>query len=412
MIPFVLTLPLLLTSLASPGPSDAADLAKAFKGRDQDKIAAALSGLEELGARGVDGLLAGTRHDETWVRVSAWRALGELKGEGAAAIGPLCQHIAKLRRIEGHDVVAVQEMLPLFMMSGMSEVMACGKPFPEPKGETKEDAYRAELNIERLVSLSALKKLTEPDPAAVLPHLAQAEVALGQDYSDVHTGFAVGTLFNKAKRLVVLEAGLMHENPRVQVACLLASCGIEEEIGTLPQLAEKLVSAPDPGVRGPAWAALITLAPESDAVREGAAAALADESAYVRVHVARALALRGGRGELALPVLLACMTDESPSVRSAAIQTFESDLMAGLMAIGKKKPPPSKDFQPKAAVSPLTKALADRDLGVKSRAARALGDFGAEAKSALPALKKLVKGGNKDVRAAVELAIAKIEDAG
>jgi HEAT repeat protein len=61
------------------------------------------------------------------------------------------------------------------------------------------------------------------------------------------------------------------------------------------------------------------------------------------------------------------------------------------------------------SVAPLIEALADRDFGVRAGAARALGEIGADARGAIPALTQALVDEHKTVRQSAEEALKKIE---
>ena len=151
---------------------------------------------------------------------------------------------------------------------------------------------------------------------------------------------------------------------------------------------------------------------------------LQDPSCDMRTSAALAAREYATVAEL-LPVALACRRDKDVKVSTKAIQ-----LMGSLMKVKAAVPAlvevlsasPTMDLREQAArslgeigaaakeaIPALTKALSDREWQVRTAAATALGEMGALARSAVPALKAAAADQEAYVRAAAERALTKIE---
>jgi len=129
-----------------------------------------------------------------------------------------------------------------------------------------------------------------------------------------------------------------------------------------------------------------------DAVRV-LADALSDSDIEVREVAAAALADFGPDAELALPKLLTAAGDESSLVRRRAVRA--------LGCLGSCED----------ALPALVAATDDPDPGVSLQAAATLGDLGAAAAPAVPALMALLWTGDVRVRAVIGVALARIGEA-
>lgn len=404
-------IPILALTLALAGPTspaatfgdDARALTKQIASADVEKAEAAVAGLKRLGRDGVDGLLAGTKHGDARVRAAAWLALAGLKGQAAAALAPACAFLATPPRDEwaspSECAFGIAMQVGFLAKSGSADIA--------PKNATKEQRADAQRLAERLAATCAASAIGAADPAAFGAIVARADVPLDRGYLDLHAAWMLAVHELDAAREALLRDGLAGGDPGLQAACLLAAVGGEEKSAPHAARIAELLDAPNAGVRGLAWEALLAIDPSNEAARAKADAALADESAFVRVLAARALTRHGGRGELAQPVLLACFHDASPFVRAAAVQAYDVELVDEMRALGKKGPDDA--FRPKSLVAPMTKLLGDREPNVRKRAASVLQRFGADAKMALPALKKASKDPSEDVRKAAERALRAIE---
>lgn len=392
------------TSPAIPTGDDARALTKQVASADVDKAEAAIAGLRRLGRDGVDGLLSGTKHGDARVRAGAWLALAELKGEAAAALAPACTFLAQPPRDEWANPQEMAFGLG-FQIGALSKIGAAGLA---PKDATKEERADVARLAERLAAITAASSIGAADPAAFAALVAKADVPLDRGYLDLHGAYLLAVHERKSERDALVRDGLASDAPGLQAACILAAYGKKDEgVQHAPRIAE-LLDSPEPGVRGLAWESLLLIDAANATARGKAESALADASAFVRVLAARALTRHGGRGEMAQPVLLACMQDAAPFVRIAAVQTYDVDIVDEFKSIGQNGPDTA--FRPKSLVQPLTKALADKDPGVRKRAASVLQRFGPDAKPAVSALRKASKDPDKDVRAAAERALRKIEE--
>lgn len=390
--------------------SDAKALTKKLQVSDRSTVADALVELGKLGRGGVAGLLVGTQHEEAWVRATAWRQLGDLGPAADGALGPACEKLVGTKRDPIHVLVGTRDVSAVAFASGFAQGVAGDGAFPKSKGEFAAQSERA---LERLMTISALADIGATSPTTFLSWIAKSEVSPSEGYHDLHAAFVIAVRKDKKKQHAILLDGLERAEPRVQAACLIGSYEIDEQVEEYTKRIEKRIGSTEPGVRGLAWAALISIAPNATVVREKAGAALTDPSAFVRVLVARSLALHGDSAqlEIATPVLEACASDESAFVRAAVIHTLEPDAMAAFRSKGADAGSTEPVLRAKVGVPLVSKALADKDPGVRLRAANALRAYGKDAKPAFGALKKLAKDEYEAVRDAAEATTRAVEKA-
>ena len=391
-----------LAATASPG-EDSKALVAHLKSKDDAELQGALQGLKELGAPGLDGLLKATKHEKAWVRATAWHWIEGLGADAKPALEPLCNALSKPPRDEWASTAELA--LGFGMQIGMIGAFVKGGPIPVQRDSNKEEQAQFEALVERLSAMSALVKLGSAEPAALVPWIDKAKLPLDRGYLDLHACFAAAIASSGEAGKAVLKSGLSAESPRVHVACLVACCMVGKKSGDLGPDIDALLGSPEPAVRALASEAHFGVRQPCDAVRARLLELVQDPSAYVRVHAARALATGCEAATEVLPAIEKGLTDSSPFVRLASIEVLGSLSKEPLF-------PTKKDFVPirsETAVKPLTSALSDASAEIRKRAAQTLGNYGAPAKSALPALHKLEKDPDSAVRKAVAAAIQALE---
>lgn len=391
------------SSFAAPVDGDAKTLVAQLDNADDKQVQAALEGLKDLGADGVDGLLKATKHKQVWVRASAWRWLGELGADAQPALGPLCAALALTPRDEWASVM--EFVMGFGMQEGLIGMMVTGGPLKHPKGQSKAEEVEFDNMCERLAAMSAFVKIGTTDFAALMPLIEKTATPLDRGYCDLHVCFSTIASKLKEEGRSVVAAGLTHPSPRVQVASLLACPFVAEDSSVFGASVIKLLDSPEVGVRGLAAEVLIGMRHPCDVFSERLMELTRDESAYVRMQAARAAASGCDQAEAVLPVLEKCISDPSVFTRIAAIDALNNLAGGSMFAMRSKKPP----FRPESAVKPLTAALTDKNVEVRRRAASTLGNYGPIAAPALPALRKATADPDKRVRAAAEVAVEAIE---
>ena len=143
-------------------------------------------------------------------------------------------------------------------------------------------------------------------------------------------------------------------------------------------------------VRQAAAAVLLQAGPAAARIQPALADALADDDPAVRIFAAAAVA-QLGEPQSAVPVLLAGLGHEDPSIRA------ESAGMLGVVEAAHVR-----------AVRPLIEALNDPEAVVRLAAAEALGAIGTAAKPALEPLWRLIRDPDETVREGALRAIRRI----
>jgi HEAT repeat protein len=153
---------------------------------------------------------------------------------------------------------------------------------------------------------------------------------------------------------------------------------------------------PDPIMRREALFALGAIGPASAKVTDKIGAMLADEDQEVRHATCYALGRIGPEARAALPKLRAAMDSDDEFLRLAAV-------WASL------KISPKDEELKRKAVPYLTKGLVDEREHIRIEAAYTLGELGAVAKPAIPALKLAEQDDSDDVRAAATKALEMLQ---
>jgi HEAT repeat protein len=132
------------------------------------------------------------------------------------------------------------------------------------------------------------------------------------------------------------------------------------------------------------------------------ARALADEEPFVRMNAALALLRQGEEARPAVPALIQALKDDANRTNCNAFTCTIQEVAA--LALGRASAGTAD------AVAALTEALeAATTIGMRTAAARALGDVGAAARPAAPQLRALLKDKDAAVRDAAQEALRKIE---
>ncbi len=188
---------------------------------------------------------------------------------------------------------------------------------------------------------------------------------------------------------------------RYQAIYALGAIGPEAP-EAVPALATIMLEDPDREARHQAAFALSKMDPASREAVPALAQALADEEPFVRVNAAIALFRLRGESRPAVPALIKALKDER-NQRPVGRFLFTIQEMVAL-ALGRASA--GSDEGVPALSAALETAPTEETRVV---AVRALGEIGAEAKPAAPALQALLKHKNIQVRQAAQEALKKIQ---
>jgi HEAT repeat protein len=193
---------------------------------------------------------------------------------------------------------------------------------------------------------------------------------------------------------------------RSQAALSLAELGAEAR-GAEAALTQALRD-PDPDVRAAAVAALGALVPEGRAAVDGLARALSDDDWFVRLGAARALQNFGPRAAPAVPALVQATKPND------LIKDFRPVRCGAAMVALARADPGSKELAAacRMLVAKLLEDERQGSFGARATGARLLGDCGVAALPAVPALLRLLKDPDADVRVAVAEALLKVDPEG
>jgi HEAT repeat protein len=189
---------------------------------------------------------------------------------------------------------------------------------------------------------------------------------------------------------------------RAQAALALA------ELGPAAREAEAALALairdPDCEVRYAAVVALGAIVPEGRAAIDGMARALADEDWFVRFAAAQALQNLGERARPAVPALVNALGPKD------FIKDFRPVRCGAAMVALARIDPRAKELEAafRLIVGKLLEDERQGSFGARATGARVLGECGAAALSTLPALVKVLKDPDGDVRVAAAEALLKI----
>jgi HEAT repeat protein len=189
---------------------------------------------------------------------------------------------------------------------------------------------------------------------------------------------------------------------RAQAALALA------EIGPAAREAEAALTQalrdPDPEVRYASVVALGATVPEGKAAVDGLARALADEDWFVRLAAAQALQNLGERARPAIPALVNALSPKD------LIKDFRPVRCGEAMVALSRIDPSAKELEGafRLVVGKLLEDERQGSFGARATGTRLLGDCGAAALTTVPALAKLLKDPDGDVRVAAAEALLKI----
>lgn len=189
---------------------------------------------------------------------------------------------------------------------------------------------------------------------------------------------------------------------RAQAALALAELGpaAREAEAALTQASRD----PDPEVRYAAVVALGAIVPEGKAAIDGMARALVDDDWFVRLAAAQALQNLGERAKPAIPALVDALGARDP------IKDFRPVRCGAAMVALSRIDPGAKQLDGafKLIVGKLLEDERQGSFGARATGARLLGECGAAALPTVPALVKLLKDPDGDVRVAAGEALLKI----
>ncbi len=189
---------------------------------------------------------------------------------------------------------------------------------------------------------------------------------------------------------------------RAQAALALAEAGpaAREAEGALAQA----VRDPDPEVRYAAVVALGAAVPEGKAAIDGMARALADDDWFVRLAAAQALQNLGERARPAVPALVNALGPRD------LMKDFRPVRCGAAMVALSRIDPGAKELETafRLIVAKLLQNEHQGSFGARATGARLLGECGPAALSAAPALARLLKDPDGDVRVAAAEALLRI----
>jgi HEAT repeat protein len=208
---------------------------------------------------------------------------------------------------------------------------------------------------------------------------------------------ALGLIASKSREVIPHLIGFLgHSEADLRNAAAGALGAIDPKPKESVPALTKALKDEDPGVRlASAWALIAVEGSLSDPVKDAMEELLKHKEATTRRDAAMVFVESGAGGKSALPGLQErSKKDDDAGVRSASALAVAR--ITGAQANQR-------------AVAVMLKALKDKDPRVRQDGARCLGQLGADAKSAVPALSIALEDGDEDVRKVAAEALEKIQ---
>jgi HEAT repeat protein len=318
------------------------------------------------------------RDDFGGVRYAAAFALGKINAGTASdpalkrsmeSDDPMLAMISAWALAKAHpDDAQIAEKASALIVNGLKS--------EDPQVQSAAARALADSNLSSEFTAPALEEALEKASPQVVAHAMQAFAALGE----------------RAVPRVV--RGLQSEKLRKYAAQILAQIG-PDATAAVPALIETLKTA-DPETRREVHFALAAIGPGAGAAVPSLLESLKSEDDDIKYSATYALGKIGEQAKDAYPELMKIMNSEEEFPRIAAVWAMT-------------RIDPGRPEVVTAAVPLLTRALqSDRDL-VRTEAAATLGEIGAPAKAALPALKQALNDRSAAVQDAARQAIQRIE---
>jgi HEAT repeat protein len=399
----------ILTEQGADAVSVLVEALKHKSGRYWASLALAEMGPQAKAA--VPGLTALLKDDEPEVRVEAAMALGEIGPDAASAVTELAKSLA--------DSTTAVRYAAAFSLGKIGDSSAL--PAIE-QAEQDQDSFL------RLLAAWALARLKPDDKQTVAKAVELIVAGVKQDDANVRRGAARALLELKAPPEVVgpaLLPALEDADPIVQANVYEAFASLGQRAvpqliaaldrpqardhvlqvlrimgpvanSSVPQLAQMLATVEDPSLRRELLFTLASIGPDSASAVETIARFLTDQDEDVRLAAGYALGKIGPPAAVAVDALRKNLDAPAHTLR-----------LVSVWALLRIQPDNAEIVR--LAVPELTSAVveAESDLA-RTEAAAALGEVGAPARSARPALEKALSDESPTVRAAAAEALKQI----
>ena len=376
----------------------------------------------ELGAKAkalTPELTHALSYDDPETRMNALIALGEIGPAASAAQDTIVNlletekfdnvryaaafaltEIADMQNVSDQTKMELNKLLQSDD-TGLKSIAARGVLKVDPQGPMSDQARTAVVaalgsdnsDIRHL----AVRTLAEMDPSKQAnPEVVEAFLAVMQDASPHVVGEVIGALASQGKRAVPrVVNGLQNEKTRpyaIKIATLLGPDAAE----ATPALIETLANSSNADEKRELQFALGAIGPAAQGAVPELTKSLSSDTPEIRYSAAYALAQIGPDAKTANASLVELVKSED-----------EFDKLAGIWALLKINP--NNERVEAVAVPRLTKALTDHRSHIRMEAANALGEIGAEAKSATTALQQTTQDQDPNVADAAKAALAKIQ---
>ncbi|MBW3597300.1 MAG: HEAT repeat domain-containing protein [Planctomycetes bacterium] len=315
----------------------------------------------------------------TGVRYAAAFALGKIGGgpQGDAALQAASQHEDPLLAMLAAWALAKSHPDDPQIAERASKLIVAGLQSENPNVQAAAAKALAESDLGSEVTAEALVDALEEAP----PHVATDAV------------HALALLGPKAVPHVV--RGLKNENLRMYAVRVLKRIG-PDAAEAVPALTAVLESTDDPAVRREVQFALAAIGPAAEAAAPELVNSLSAENDQVKYSAIYALGSMGEQGRAGYNELLNNLNSEDTFLQIASIWA-----MARI--------DPGQPAVAEIGVPILIESLqSDREV-IRVEAASTLGELGAYAKAALPALKQALNDKSQRVQEAAKKAIARME---
>jgi hypothetical protein len=371
-----------------------ARLTQDIASKDEAKAASALNELGRRGAAGIDPLLHATKDARTWVRMGGWLGLAEIGKPALRALPAIAVAARESSR-------PITNMIELSVELFDSNVDLAQKSLnfhtigSDLAAAVAKDMATLENDFARFAPMRAVVLVGGHDLPKLLELVTSGPAPKDDLISDIEVAFAEAVKLNPAPGIPLLQAEITGKDPRRRRFALIAASALGEESTPLVADMCALLSDADPDAQQQTLEALCALGAPADAWQTKLDELSASPDARVRLSAARAHIYCRKKPDAAVPLLLALSEDPSVSIRSSSIWELGSLSSA---TRGKLRPNAPTGVRPKGVVERLLPRLKDTSIAVINTTVTTLGNFGAEAKVAVPQLRTLAASGHETTR--------------
>ena len=395
----------------APTPTTtAAEVAARIASRDDATIEASVLALAKMGKEGAQELWKLHAHERIWVRTLALHQLSLMRAEASDCLPALADGLAAVARSDHPSILGAVQGCSNACRS--LESLLKRPDFRRLKpGEPLEEVDEFLVSLERTLYVHAVAAAGAADIENLFLQLApRLPVGADMGWGDVAVALAWAAGEQPGPTVAFLKARVQSAQKAERLPLLTLLAGTRAEGRELWPVCYPLLEDADPTLRAIGLEVLADgPAKETNLAPERLRALSGDPSSIVRLEFARFLAYCKDDEPGTLRVLLPLVDQGDAAARRNALGLWASELLSSIANDDRQ----AKRLLPmgSSSVPILTRALADDQHWNREHACTLLGLYGAEASSALSALRRLSKDPLTRVRKRADWAVRRIEGA-